>query len=380
MPGGTLGALAEDVEQLRKRQRIHRTTATTTIELLESELQKSLDSMHEDPSNVAAAVGMLFSTVKSKKISETAMAQQKTLHSAISKLGKSIDKTLDSIRSTNASFDDEDLLQEAVVEQLCRSGHFDIATLLAEESSQRVSLQQAPYGELHKITQALQNGDIVHAMRWAAEHRTQLQKMGSSLEFLLHRLQCIRLLQGGDAIVALKYLRQHLAPFATEHISEVQQLTGALMYVRDLKASPYAELCGSKQHQRVLELFAREACAVMGLPKESPLHLGVLAGCRVLPASMRMLKLMQSKGIDWASLGAGMQTELQLGPDLQFHSVFICPISREQSSPENPPVWLPCGHVICRQSMMKLVRTNSRFKCPYCPIDVHMEQVLYILG
>jgi len=196
MPGGTLGALAEDVEQLRKRQRIHRTTATTTIELLESELQKSLDSMHEDPSNVAAAVGMLFSTVKSKKISETAMAQQKTLHSAISKLGKSIDKTLDSIRSTNASFDDEDLLQEAVVEQLCRSGHFDIATLLAEESSQRVSLQQAPYGELHKITQALQNGDIVHAMRWAAEHRTQLQKMGSSLEFLLHRLQCIRLLQG----------------------------------------------------------------------------------------------------------------------------------------------------------------------------------------
>jgi len=41
------------------------------------------------------------------------------------------------------------------------------------------------------------------------------------------------------------------------------------MYVRDLKASPYAELCGSKQHQRVLELFAREACAVMGLPKDA---------------------------------------------------------------------------------------------------------------
>jgi len=73
-----------------------------------------------------------------------------------------------------------------------------------------------------------------------------------------------------------------------------------------------------------------------------------------------MLKLMQSKGIDWASLGAGMQTELQLGPDLQFHSVFICPISREQSSPENPPVWLPCGHVICRQSMMKLVASSDK--------------------
>jgi len=141
------------------------------------------------------------------------------------------------------------------------------------------------------------------------------------------------------------------------------------MYVRDLKASPYAELCGSKQHQRVLELFAREACAVMGLPKESPLHLGVLAGCRVLPASMRMLKLMQSKGIDWASLGAGMQTELQLGPDLQFHSVFICPISREQSSPENPPV--PASLLLCCDCFISYMLTGlaTLWTCDMPPID-----------
>ena len=41
--------------------------------------------------------------------------------------------------------------------------------------------------------------------------------------------------------------------------------------------------------------------------------------------------------------------EVELGPEFQFHSVFICPVSREQASRNNPPMLLQCGHVLCEQ-------------------------------
>ena len=31
-----------------------------------------------------------------------------------------------------------------------------------------------------------------------------------------------------------------------------------------------------------------------------------------------------------------------------FHSIFACPVSKDQSTRDNPPMLLPCGHVLCR--------------------------------
>merc|ERR1712096_268822 len=104
----------------------------------------------------------------------------------------------------------------------------------------------------------------------------------------------------------------------------------------------------------------------------------VQAGCMMLPESLKMANLMSKRGLRLPDGAAPLQIEANLGRDFQYHSVFVCPVSREQSTPDNPPVQLPCGHVVCRLSMMQLVRANSRFKCPYCPTDVHLEQVKYI--
>jgi len=42
---------------------------------------------------------------------------------------------------------------------------------------------------------------------------------------------------------------------------------------------------------------------------------------------------------------------------------------REQASNENPPMLLKCGHVICRNSMARIMKPNNRFKCPTCPTE-----------
>ena len=52
--------------------------------------------------------------------------------------------------------------------------------------------------------------------------------------------------------------------------------------------------------------------------------------------------------------------ELELGHEFVFRSVFSCPVSREQSSPANPPMLLPCGHVLCKvgSSVLKLLNMS----------------------
>ena len=67
-----------------------------------------------------------------------------------------------------------------------------------------------------------------------------------------------------------------------------------------------------------------------------------------------------------------MPTELKLDNQLMFHSTFVCPVSKEVTTPENPPVMLPCGHVISKNSVDRYLSTSFRakFKCPTCPAEV----------
>ncbi len=48
-----------------------------------------------------------------------------------------------------------------------------------------------------------------------------------------------------------------------------------------------------------------------------------------------------------------------------------------QSSAGNPPFMLPCGHVMCKESVLKIARGPSRcFKCPYCPQEAMPQNCL----
>ena len=51
------------------------------------------------------------------------------------------------------------------------------------------------------------------------------------------------------------------------------------------------------------------------------------------------------------------------------HSHLYCPRTA-QSTADNPPMLLPCGHCICKLSILKIAKAPNRtFKCPYCPAE-----------
>lgn len=46
--------------------------------------------------------------------------------------------------------------------------------------------------------------------------------------------------------------------------------------------------------------------------------------------------------------------EVEMEQRFHHHSIFCCPVSREPSSLTNPPMLLPCGHVISACSLDKV--------------------------
>ncbi|GMM33021.1 ubiquitin-protein ligase [Saccharomycopsis crataegensis] len=60
----------------------------------------------------------------------------------------------------------------------------------------------------------------------------------------------------------------------------------------------------------------------------------------------------------------GSKDELPIGIDLpEFlqndHPIFICPISRQETTSKNPPILLPCKHIISRESLNNLLESKQ---------------------
>lgn len=47
--------------------------------------------------------------------------------------------------------------------------------------------------------------------------------------------------------------------------------------------------------------------------------------------------------------------------ELRFHTVFCCPVSKEESTPGNPPVLLKCGHAICKACVKRISINMTRY-------------------
>jgi len=190
------------------------------------------------------------------------------------------------------------------------------------------------------------------------------------MEFELHRLQFIQYLSQNNDIAALAYARQHFPHFANTHMKEIQRLMGSLCYVGRVLESPYRGLLvwnDAITWSNLTSLFIVTACRLLSLPDQSPLLASVNAGALALPLLVKISTIMKGKTLDWNAKEFAVQLS---DSEYSYHSIFVCPVSREQSTPENPPMIMSCGHVIARLSMENLSKSStSRFKCPYCPTE-----------
>lgn len=218
----------------------------------------------------------------------------------------------------------------------------------------------------------MKNHNLEPALEWATANRDQLNKIGSNFEFSLHRLRFIELLRGGIAnqMALINYSRTHLRPFADKYASQIQTLMGSLMFLRSgIEKSPYKHLFEPNNWIEICNMFTKDACSLLEVSVDSPLSVTINAGCIALPALINIKQAIQQRNVNdvWSSREE-LPIEIDVTAKCHYHSIFACPILRQQSCDSNPPMRLQCGHVISRDALNKL-SNGSKLKCPYCPVE-----------
>ncbi|KAF8410662.1 hypothetical protein HHK36_003194 [Tetracentron sinense] len=271
-------------------------------------------------------------------------------------------------------------VNQIIASHFYRQGLFDIGDCLINEARESdASDLKSPFQELYQILEAIRSMKLKPALNWVATNHDRVMQNGSSLELQLHQLQFVEILQKDSRNNALKYARLYLAPLASLHMADIQKLMVCLLWARRVDCSPYPEFLSPIQWEKLAEELARQFFSLMGQSCESPLSVVVAAGIQGLPTLLNLVNGMAAKQQEWQEMEQ-LPVPVDLGWEFQFHSIFICPISFEQVSKSNPPMLMPCCHMLSWQSINSMPKDSTLiFRCPFScgEMDIGQCRQLY---
>lgn len=374
-------------------------------------LQKARDAVAQDPNSRQITLAKLQNPVKTSF--DGIFSGLKDTHGMHNKYTRALDKVFkDKVQSTeiDALSAHPTLINRAIYLHLLREGLFDVASTFHLEAADRRKSQQETATHLnldvpmehplgldksleenmqaqfsnmyHILIELRHHHKLQPAIDWARSNASALEARGSNLEFELCRLQFVNLfLERRDEdqcdfdgpMRALHYAQTEFQTFRGRYLLEIQQLMGAIPFCSNLDESPYSlRFNNSSAWEEVATSFTREFCSLLELSADSPLYVAATAGAIALPTLLKLQTIQKQKRTEWTSQNE-LPVETPLPPSYRFHSIFVCPVSKEQTTDQNPPMMLPCCHVIAQESLQKLSR-GAKFKCPYCPAESHPKE------
>lgn len=377
-----LNAIQDSFERVAKRQKVLSSKFQEVINQVGHEIEQSLASVQSNSDSAMSVVPKSVLTELKAKLSVTGSKNQfegllREFNIDVSKHQKVLEKILNpdiSKAYRNVDFDPH-ILNQIIINHLYREGQFDTVDCLIKEAGESEALSlRSQFQDIQQILEAVKSKKLEPALKWVSINSENLKEVGSDLELKLHKLQFVDILQNRSRADAIAYVKTYLSPFASHHMKEIQKLMGSLLWAGKLDRSPYADLLDPLHWEKFAVELMQMFCNISGQPFRDPLNIAVSAGVEGLPTLLKLVNVMAAKKQEWHAMKQ-IPVPVELGKEFQFHSIFVCPVSRDQASDENPPMLLPCGHVLCKQSINKLSKNNSRnFKCPYCPLDASAGQ------
>ncbi|CAL0309480.1 unnamed protein product [Lupinus luteus] len=383
-----LSSIKDAFDRVAKKQKVSSSKSQDVVDQLGREIEQALATIQSsyDPSTPVDHKSVL-TDLKVKLGAIGALQQlegsQKELNSSLTKYQKLLEKLLNTDISKayrNVDFDTH-LVNQIIANHFYHQGLFDLGdSIISEAGEPDATALKSQFLEMHHIIEAMKVRNLQPAQKWVSANREQLVQIGSNLELKIHKLQFVEILQNGTRADALIYARTYLAPFAALNKDEFQKLMGCLLYAGRLESSPYSDLMSPIHWEMTTEELVRQFCTLLGQSYQSALSVAFTAGVEGLPTLLKLANVMAAKKQEWLAMKQ-LPVSVELGKEFQFHSVFVCPVSRDQGSEENPPMLLPCLHVLCKQSIIKLSKNSTRtFKCPYCPAEAtvaHCRQLYF---
>ncbi|GMQ01323.1 hypothetical protein CsSME_00047993 [Camellia sinensis var. sinensis] len=374
-----LSTIRDAFDRVAKKQKLSTSKSQEVIDQVGREIEQALANIQsiQDLTSPAPILVELKTKLNAIGPHNQLEGSQKELNINLNKYPKTLERFFNpdiSKAYRNVDFDSH-IVNHIIASHFYHVGLFDIADCLINEAGEPEAIfLKSRFLELHQILDAMRARNLKPALYWVSTNRENLVQNGSNLELKLHRLQFVEILRNKSQANALNYARTFLAPFATLHMDEIQKLMGCLLWVGKLDRCPYSEFLSPTHWEKLAEELMWQFCSFLGQSSESALSVAVAAGVEGLPTLLKLVNVMAAKKQEWQAMKQ-LPVPVDLRKEFQFHSIFVCPVSREQGSEENPPMLLPCGHVLCKQSIMKLSRSSTRtFKCPYCPLEASVAQ------
>lgn len=392
-PVTLLHSLLEDWERVKGAKE-----RKETIYLIDSLIAWLKDPQNKDTPNMP--ISLQNEVTKQKTLWKEALL-------AWNKTSKHLQKILtlhDIHPSPKSPANTTQVLNSAIADHFNRRGEFEIANLIGcldcglsdscccGTGNGSRAKNSEKYTKLHSLLTSLsRDRNIKPCLEWLEDNRLLLTEGSqSNLRLHLHRLEFISLLRDNSARM-LSYAKDNLLPLSNTYMEEVQSLLGAIAFAPSFTSpqNPYIsflerDLWGEAE-ALLVETFL-PLNSLYGQTLTSSLEEMIGAGQMALPSLSKVMMLMRTKpGVSWCPqdelpitvgvCGGGANNNNNNNNNKNnttaFHSIFVCPVLRQQSTPANPPMLMACGHVICKEALNKLGRghQHQRIKCPYCPME-----------
>lgn len=239
----------------------------------------------------------------------------------------------------------------------------------------------ALYQELEhcwQITDQLNSGNTELANEWLQRDPTLTNDLKQELDFEIKRANILmEFAQSQDRQLAITRIRESLMPFFDKQKSAIAELPTVIAIWDEPKGNTtYGQDLIQRSIFSLSELIRTTVRRKVDLSPVSPLPKAYFAGSECLRAYPKALKLIKSRNAVWTTTNQ-LPMEVPLPPDLCFHPVFVCPISKEETSKDNPPVQLMCRHIFAKSSTDELLKYSPRdAKCPYCPVYIDRPEIV----
>lgn len=254
-------------------------------------------------------------------------------------------------------------LDRLLVDHMLRSGNHNSAGSLADETGSEPLSDMHLFRQAQRVIESLRQHDCSAALAWCADNRVRLKKVKSSLEFKLRLQEFLELVAQEQRLAAVQYARAHLAPWASQHMPELQRVLASLAFGAASKVSAYKELFSEGRWASLLEHFLRELYRLHALLPESALTVHLQAGLIALknpPSTSSSSREDPLQHPDFKALAADLPCAKHV------HSKLICAVTREIMNDANPPMVLPNGYVYSNKAIDQIAaKNNGRIVCPH---------------
>lgn len=250
-----------------------------------------------------------------------------------------------------------------LVDHMLRCGHNRAAAALAASAGIQPLVELHIFAGAQRVVEGLRAHDCGLALAWCEEHRARLRKARSRLEFKLRVQEFVELVRAGQQLEAIAYARRHLAPWAGQHMQELQRAAALLAFQAGTQCAPYRQLFEEERWAELIELFHQELYRLNSLPPTSLLSIHLQAGLSALKTPLSLADGCCRE--DPLHLPAFRQLAEGLPYARHVHSKLICAITRELMDEHNPPAALPNGYVYSQKALLEMAAANSgRVTCP----------------